>query len=92
MIPLNSYIIVELEEEKETSAGGLYVPKGSNANAVDILKSGKVLALSESVKQDSRMNIDVGDIVFYNKNAITKIPNEPDKILIRKEDLYFVQK
>lgn len=84
MKPLNNYILLEIEDENQKTSGGLYVPAGSNTNPNDLLKEGKVLAISDSIELD----LNLGDIVFYNKHALTKIPGETNKILVRKEDLY----
>lgn len=85
--PLNSYIAIKIECEKEKSAGGLYVPQGSNLNATDILKEGEVVAISKDVE-----GLQVGDRVYYNKHSITKIPDNNDMVLVRKPDLYAILK
>lgn len=82
--PLNSYVLIVIQPDEEKTAGGLYMPQGSNAAATNILKEGTVKAISDK-------NIDklkVGDKVYYNKHSITKIPNIETEVLVRFEDLY----
>ena len=83
--PLNSYILLKIDDEQEKSAGGLYVPQGSNLNATDILKEGEILAISPDVQ-----GLTIGSKVYFNKHAITKIPNNANEILVRKADLYAI--
>lgn len=93
--PLNKYLLIELEEEQEKTSGGLYMPQGSNANAIDILKKGKIVDMSldvaEKLNQLSSNNNDneVTDCyVYYNKHAITKVPGESRLAFVRLEDIY----
>ena len=88
MKPLNSYVIIQVENTEEKSKGGLYVPPGSNVNAKDILQSGTIVGIQES--QITKYGVNLGDNVLFNKNAITKIPKCTDKILVRIEDLYMI--
>lgn len=87
--PLNNYLLIELEPEQEKTSGGLYMPQGSNANATDILKKGKVLEVGE--KAAEKLNVGVGAFIFYNKHAFTKIPGEPTMAFVRLEDVYGVE-
>lgn len=86
MKPVNNYVLVEYEEPKETTKNGLYVPQGSNINATDILVSGKVLEVSDEVKIVEKDNV-----IFYNKHAITRIPDIKCMVLVRKEDIYAIK-
>ena len=87
--PVNNYLLVEFEPEQEKTSGGLYMPQGSNANATDILKKAKILAVSE--KAVEKLKVKVGDNVLYNKHAVTKIPQNPTQALIRLEDVYAIE-
>lgn len=82
--PLNSYVLIEIKKEEEKTAGGLYMPQGTNALAVDILKEGIVKAVSD--KNADKLKI--GTKVYYNKHSITKLPNNDLEVLVRFEDLY----
>ena len=81
--PLNSYVLVKPEPLEEKTTGGLYMPQGSNANAIDILRKGTVLAISDKAKDV----VAVDNCVLFNKHAFTKVPNSDD-VLVRLEDLY----
>ena len=93
--PLNKYLLIELEQEQEKTSGGLYMPQGSNANAIDILKKGKILDMSLEVKEKldllpckNKAEESNDCYVYYNKHAITKIPGEPSLAFVRLEDVY----
>jgi hypothetical protein len=62
------------------------MPQGTSANATDILKVGKVIAVGEKVE-----GINAGCKVYYNKHAITKVPEHPELIVVRYEDTYLVE-
>ena len=85
--PVNNYLLVEYEEPKETTKGGLYVPQGSNTNATDILIKGKVLGKGSNV---DKVEVEEGEYILYNKHAFTKIPEQKGIVLVRQEDVYAV--
>lgn len=87
--PLNNYLLIEVEKEEEKTAGGLYMPQGSNANAVEILKKAKVVSVSE--KAQEKLKVNIGDIVYYNKHSLTKIPGNTEVAFVRLEDVYGVE-
>ena len=82
--PLNNYLLVQQEKEQEKTKGGLYMPQVTNT-AADLLRKGTVLAVSEDIENKS---VKEGMKVYYNKLAITNIPDEEDTILVRVEDVY----
>ena len=84
--PLNNYLLLEVKPEEEKTSGGLYMPQGSNSNATNILKEGVVVAASENAVE--KLGIKISDKVYYNKHAITKVPEEDNLVLVRLEDLY----
>ena len=84
--PLNNYLLIEVEKEEEKTAGGLYIPQGSNANAVEILKIGKVVGVSE--KAEEKLKVKKGDNINYNKHSLTKIPGNTEVAFVRLEDVY----
>ena len=86
MKPLNNYLLLQIEDENKQTQSGLYVPQSTTLNATDILKLGTVVAKSIEIKKD----ISVGDKVYYNKNAITNVPNDKEHVLVRVEDLYAI--
>ena len=85
MKPINNFILIQVEEE--SIKNGLYVPKTSCMTGSEILKKGTVVDVSPELYTD----IEPNDIVYYNKNAITKIPDSSDLILVRKVDIYAVE-
>lgn len=86
MKPLNTLILVEYEEptEKQTKSG-LYVPPTSDGKAFNFLRKGKVLAVNPECK-----HIEEGNTVLFNINAVAKVPDMTDKLLVRTEDIYAV--
>lgn len=87
LTPLNSYLLVEPIVE-ETTNGGLYIPQTNstlNSEATNILKKAKV------IESNGKLDIKNGSIVYYNKYAITNVPDNKDLILVRAEDLYMVE-
>ena len=84
--PVNTYVLLEIEKEEEKTAGGLYMPQGSNANATNILREGTVKEVSEKVSD----KVKVADKVYFNKHSVTKIPNSETEVLVRFEDLYAI--
>ena len=86
MKPLNDYVLIDIGEEKEVNENGVYVPKSMNNTGSDILKKGTVLAVGGSVKID----IDKSNIVYFNKHAITKVPEHNNLVLVRSVDIYLV--
>ena len=91
MKPQNSLILIEYveETEKKTDVGVILPQSTSMHGAVDFLKSGKVLAVNRKEETEEH-DIKVGDTVYFNINAKTLVPKHPDKILVRKEDIYMV--
>ena len=90
MKPQNSLILVQFEEEKEKqTAAGVYVPPSAENTAIGFLRQGTVLAVNRKEETEEK-DIKVGDTIYFNKNAITTIPTEKDKYLVRKEDVYLV--
>lgn len=90
MKPQNSLILIEyVEETEKRTEAGIYVPPTSENNAIGFLREGKVVAVNRKEETEEK-DINVGDTVYFNKNAITTIPTEKNKVLVRKEDIYLV--
>ena len=85
--PLNNYVLLEIETEEEKTSGGLYVPQGTTTG-VEILKKGKVIDISKKIADDESVDLNIDNFVFYNKHAITKVPDHKELVLVRVEDLY----
>ena len=86
MKPLNNYIIVMpiIAEENKTS-GGIYMPQNLTNTPNNFLVKGKVVAINPSCKE-----IEVDDVILYNKNAVASIPDEKQLKLVRYEDIYAI--
>lgn len=90
MKPQNSLILVEMEETKEKrTEAGIFVPPTAENNAIGFLRKGTVVAVNRKEETEEK-DIKVGDEIYFNKNAVTTIPTEKNKVLVRKEDVYIV--
>ena len=83
--PLGDRVVVEREEAKETTAGGIVLPD----TAKDKPQKGKVVAVGDgAVNEDgSRRPLDVseGDEVLYSKYGGTEVTVEDDELLVLRE-------
>ena len=83
LTPLFDHVIIELDEEKEVSRGGILIPEDSRENA----STGVVIAVGEGVDSESghriEMRVKPGDRVFFLKGAGINISqvNENQRIL-----------
>ena len=85
--PLNNYLIIKPHVE-DTTKGGLYIPQNStsvSSEATNILNKGEV------IESRNMAGISNGSIVYYNKYAITNLPDNKELVLVRVEDLYAVE-
>lgn len=82
--PMNSYILIEYKKEEKTS-GGLYMP--ANTSATNFLVCGKVLAINES----NKLKLTTDSTIYFNKNAMVKVPEEENQVLVREEDIYAIK-
>lgn len=90
MKPQNSWILIEYEEPKEKKTESGIILTGGEDVASGFLREGLVLEINR-IEETENKDIKVGDRVLFNKNAMkANIPNEPNKRLIRKEDIYVV--
>lgn len=81
IIPFEDKIIVKQIERKEKSVGGLILTD----SIADKPSEGKVLSVGSKVTID----IELGNIVLYNKYAGSIIEDEGEQYLIlREEDIY----
>jgi chaperonin GroES len=82
--PLNSYIVVEVQDEnEEKTAGGIFIPQNTTATSSNLLRDGNVIAINSKCD-----GISIGDKVLFNKHALKEIPNEKNLKLVREEDIY----
>lgn len=86
MKPLNSEILIEYEVPTESKTeGGLYVPPSQDGKANNFLRIGKVLEVNSKEEE-----IKVGDNILFNYQTKVKVPEHPNKFLVRKEDVYMI--
>lgn len=84
--PLNSYIVVEVQDEnEEKTAGGIFIPQNITASSSNLLRDGKVVSVNSNCT-----DIKEGDIVMFNKHALKDIPDEKNLKLVREEDIYAI--
>jgi chaperonin GroES len=83
--PLGDRVVVEREEAKDTTAGGIVLPD----TAKDRPQKGKVVAVGDGAVQEdgSRRPLDVaeGDEVLYSKYGGTEVTVEGDDLLVLRE-------
>lgn len=78
--PLKDRVLVEVEEVKEKTASGLYIPQ----SAQEKTQIGTVKAIGS----DKEITVKVGDKVMYDKYAGTAFKDEgKDYLILKAEDL-----
>jgi chaperonin GroES len=87
--PVHDNVIVKIkkQEANQTTAGGIIIPKTSNAEKQDTGKviavgSGRILNSGEHIP----MSVTEGDTIIFNKFAGTEIESGDDLYLIIKEN------
>lgn len=85
--PMNTYILVDVKKEEEKTAGGLYVPQSANHNPNNILKEGTIVAVSKKAEEEGYAE---GQVIYFNKHAVTTVPTDDTKGIVRMEDVYAV--
>jgi chaperonin GroES len=90
--PLGDRVVVEREEAKETTAGGIVLPD----TAKDRPQKGKVLSVGEGrITKDGKrreLQVKVGDQVLFTSYAGEEFKVEGDKkvLLMREDDILAV--
>ena len=90
--PLGDRVVVQREEAKETTAGGIVLPD----TAKDKPQKGKVLAVGEGrITKDGKkreLQVKVGENVLFNSYAGDEFKIDGDKkvLLMREEDILAV--
>lgn len=90
--PLGDRVVIEREEAKGTTAGGIVLPD----TAKDRPQKGKVLAIGEGrVTKDGKrrdLQVKVGDTVLFTSYAGDEFKVEGDKkvLLMREDDILAV--
>lgn len=83
--PLGDRLVVEPQEQEQTTASGLVLPE----TAKEKPQQGEVVAVGPGRRDDDgdriQMDVKVGDIVLYAKYGGTEIKVEGKKLLILKE-------
>lgn len=78
--PLKDRVLVKVEEVKEKTASGLYIPQ----SAQEKTQIGTV----EAIGSDKEIAVKVGDRVMYDKYAGTSFKDEgKDYLILKAEDL-----
>ena len=84
--PLGDRVVVEREEAKATTAGGIVLPD----TAKDKPQKGKVLAIGDGriTKDGTRrpLQVKVGDHVLFTSYAGEEIKLKEEKVLLMRED------
>ncbi len=77
MKPLNDRVIVKRREEKEKTAGGIYIPDSAKEKP----QSGDVVAVGPQCK-----TVKTGDSVLFAKYAGNEFSVDGDALIIMRED------
>ena len=84
--PLGDRVVVEREEAKETTAGGIVLPD----TAKDKPQKGKVVAVGDGrITKDGKrreLQVKVGDQVLFTSYAGEEFKVEDKKVLLMRED------
>ena len=84
--PLHDRVVVKRMEEERTSAGGIVIPD----SATEKPQIGKVIAVGNGKITDSgeilKLDVKVGDQVYFGTYSGTAIKFDGDEVLIMKED------
>ncbi|MEF9426113.1 MAG: co-chaperone GroES [Candidatus Mariimomonas ferrooxydans] len=91
--PLKDRVLVKYSEEDEKSSGGLYIPD----TAKEKPQKGEVIALGPGKITDDgklqKMDINLGDIILFEKYAGSKIIlDNVEYLIIREEDILGILK
>ena len=90
--PLGDRVVVEREEAKETTAGGIVLPD----TAKDKPQKGKVISVGDGrVTKDGKrreLQVKVGDVVIFTSYAGEEVPFDREKrtLLMREDDILAV--
>lgn len=87
--PLNDRVLISREEPETMTAGGLHIPE----KAQDKPQLAKVEAVGPGRLVDGvRVPLDVkeGDTVVIGKWAGSELPNEPNRLIVREDEILAV--
>lgn len=80
--PLHGYVLVEVEERKEKTAGGIIIPDGAKQGN---LKFGRVISVGPKVPRegvDAHTQPAVGQLVFFDENVEQPIDIGSNRVLV----------
>lgn len=87
--PVGERVLLKPILEEEKTKGGIYIPDSARENN----KKGKVIALSEKLKNDKETSIKEEDIVLYSGYSNEEFEVEGEKyIIVDYKDIYAVLK
>jgi chaperonin GroES len=75
--PLKDRVFVSYSAELEKTAGGLYIPDAAKEKP----QKGKIEAIGNEVK-----NVNIGDVILFDKYSGSKITIDSQEYLILKEE------
>ena len=88
MKPLNDRVLVKRLESEEKTAGGLFIPDAAKEKP----SKGEIVACGPGKMTEAgvraAMEVKVGDVVLFSKDAGTEIKvNGADHIIMREDDI-----
>jgi chaperonin GroES len=79
-------VLIEPQEAEKKTAGGLIIPDSAKEKPL----SGKVVLVG-SEKKDEKMEVKVGDVVFFGKYSGTELTIDgKDYLLVNQTDVLFI--
>jgi chaperonin GroES len=79
-------VLIEPQEAEKKTAGGLIIPDSAKEKPL----SGKVVMVG-SEKKDEKMEVKVGDVVFFGKYSGTELTIDgKDYLLVNQTDVLFI--
>jgi chaperonin GroES len=89
--PLHDRVVIRRAEEEQVSAGGIIIP----GNATEKPSRGEVIAVGNGTRDSSgelqSLDVMVGNVVLFNKNAGTEVNvNNEDFVIMHEEEIVAV--
>lgn len=76
--PLAKNIVLEKEEIKETCINGIYLPENEKSKS----NIAKIVAISEEIKNNKELNIDLNNRVLYREYSGTEVEYNNKKLIV----------
>lgn len=87
--PLFNYVLIEKDEEKEISSGGIFIPDSSKEKpSTGTVSAVGVGLFNEVTGQTQPMTVKIGDRVLFGKHAGQTVKlNDVEKTLLKETEI-----